>query len=270
MDSERLTRLEPGDGLVDLVLVRGRGNAFTGAGLVELAQVLAQLVEDGSPPLVLRSAGRSFCTGLDLEHCLDLDRDGMRALMEAFHRALTACVLYPGPVVAAVGGPALAGGALLALACDRRLGAEGHARFGVHGVQLGVSYPQVAIEIARERLGERGAARLLFAGRLLDAHEAWREGWIDDLVASADLVARAREQGRMLAVSGVFARVKARVRAPLAARLRDLDRAGMDAWLDQWFSADTRARVEHSRRHRGTPSSEAPTSSTTSDRGRTP
>lgn len=251
--SASLVSIEPVDDGVDLVLVRGRGNAFTTDGLTELEAAFASLLRAGAPPVVLRSSGRSFCTGLDLEFCLGLDRTEMEALMVAFHRALVACIAYPGPVVAAIGGPALAGGALLALCCDLRLGASGHARFGVHGVRLGVSYPQVAVEIARAQLGETGAARLLYEGHLLDAAEAHRTGWIDTLVAADRLVATARIEAHERAgpTAKVHAASKLRLRAAWLARLRTIDRAGMDAWLDQWFSPQTRARVESSRHERG-------------------
>ncbi|RKZ11729.1 enoyl-CoA hydratase/isomerase family protein, partial [bacterium] len=57
----------------------------------------------------------------------------MRELMASFHRALRAVLLWPAPVVAAIGGHALAGGALLALCADRRVMAHGPYRFGIHG-----------------------------------------------------------------------------------------------------------------------------------------
>lgn len=245
LSASPLLRVEPGGDLVEIVLERGRGNALTTAGLDLLAAELTALALDGAPPLVLRAQGRSFCTGLDLDVACGLDRGAMREMMTSFHAALSACVAYPGPVVAAIGGHALAGGALLALACDLRLMAQGSAQFGVHGVQFGVSYPDVAIAIARHQLGVRGAEHLLYGAQLLDAGGALQAGWVDELVVPDELITRARvcalhrvEGGRPLA-----ARVKLRIRRPLIQTLAVCERAGMDAWLDQWFSEETRARL---------------------------
>lgn len=260
LSASPLLRIESGGDLVEFVLVRGRGNALTTRGLDQLSAELTALARQAAPPLVLRATGSSFCTGLDLDAARGLDRERMRGLMTSFHAALSACVAYPGPVVAAIGGHALAGGALLALACDLRLMAPGSARFGVHGVQFGVSYPDVVIAIARDRLGVRGAEHLLYGAHLLQADAALDAGWVDELVGIDELITRARacalhrvEGGRELA-----ARAKLRIQHPLIQSLSTCDRAGMDAWLDQWFSEETQARLASRARSRDPAASDPP------------
>lgn len=238
MAEDLLVRTERHAGHVEAVLVGGRGNALSPAGLAELEQSLRALVAEGAPPLLLRSAGSSFCTGLDLDVARALDRAGMRGFMEAFHRGLAAMAAYPGPAVAAIGGHALAGGALLALSCDLRIMARGRARFGVHGVQLGVSYPDVAIEIARYQLGARRAADLLYEGTLRGADEALGAGWIDAVEEEDRLLIAALD-----ALRRCVTRSKPELRRPLNATLARIDARGMDAWLDQWFSVDTQSRL---------------------------
>ncbi|HKK71564.1 MAG TPA: enoyl-CoA hydratase/isomerase family protein [Candidatus Krumholzibacteria bacterium] len=252
------------DGVVELILVRGRGNALDGVLLRELERVFDDLDGDAAPPVVIRAEGTSFCTGLDLEDAARHDRGGMRELMIAFHRALAAAFAHPAPTIAAIGGHALAGGALLAFCADVRLMAHGAGRFGVHGVQLGVAYPDAAVEVLRHQLAPRPRQSLLYEGRLHTDAGAYELGWIDELVESDRLVERARERAGALNApsAGAFAATKARLRRPAIERLRSIDTGGMDRWLDRWFAPDTVARREEAlialRERRGTRPGENP------------
>jgi enoyl-CoA hydratase/carnithine racemase len=119
---------------------------------------------------------------------------------------------------------------------------------GIHGVQLGVVYPQVAIEVLRWRFGRRLAERLLYAGRLSPGHEALREGLVDELVDLGSLPIRSRE----LAVEirpepGMYWQLKPVLQREMAVRLANIDEEGQEAWLDQWFSPHTRNKVAAAR-----------------------
>jgi Delta3-Delta2-enoyl-CoA isomerase len=227
-----------------LRLARGRGNSLTRAGLGQLAEFFEERAKDPRAVLI-RHEGRSFCTGLDLHEVSRLDRPAMSEFMGTFHRALRACFGYPGAVVAQMHGHALAGGALLALACDARVLASGSAKIGIHGVQMGIAYPQVAVEIARQQLPRPEVERALYSGQLLNDREALVRGWVDALVAPVDLESAAQE--RLDALSSgdrlAFARNKRSVRATALDRLRDVDAEGSERWLDQWFSTETQRRV---------------------------
>lgn len=235
------------DGVRQVILHAGRGNALR-SDLLAAVERAFDPREAPAGPVVLAAEGRSFCTGLDLESSFDLDRDGMRELMSLFHRALSAVLLWPAPVVAAVQGHALAGGALLALCADRRLMAHGSHRFGIHGVRLGVVYPQVAIEVLLWRLGRRKSEQLLYGGLLRPGHQALREGLVDELVESAELLDRAGEAAlRLESGAPPAGGARTRITAPLAARLRVEDPDLAESWLDHWFAPGTRARLEAAR-----------------------
>lgn len=227
------------DGIRRVVLVAGRGNALGPKLLAEIERAFDPgLHEPG--PVVLAGRGRSFCTGLDLVAGWEFDRGRMRDLMERFHRALRSVLLWPAPVVAEIQGHALAGGALLSLCADRRVMVHGDARFGVHGVQLGVVYPQIAVEVLRWRLPRGLVEQVLYAGQILPGHEALDSGLVDELADPDDLARCASEAARRLAAPPGL---KPALVEPVAARVRDIDPAGMESWLDRWFEPETRDRV---------------------------
>ena len=88
----------------------------------------------------------------------------MDAFMRRFDAVMLRVFAFPRPVVAAIGGHAVAGGAILALACDARVMGAGAGRFGLNEVRLGVPFPGLG---ARDRPLRRSRRRRwsAFSGR---------------------------------------------------------------------------------------------------------
>jgi enoyl-CoA hydratase len=156
---------------------------------VELAEAFAALSEDaGVGSVVLTGAGPAFCSGMDTTQ-FGGDRAHRQRLVEtsiACFRAVGRCAR---PVVAAVNGPALAGGFALALLCDMRLAAE-QASFGFPELPRGIPPSYAA---ARAALPAPVAAELTLTGRLLDAAGALRIGIVGAVYPADELMARAVE-----------------------------------------------------------------------------
>ena len=102
---------------------------------------------------------------------------------------LEALFCFPKPTVAAVNGAAVAGGCILACACDRRLMADG-ARIGASELAVGVPFPVAALEILRHACGSR-TEDLVYRGRLLDADEALALGMVHEVCPAEDVLERA-------------------------------------------------------------------------------
>jgi enoyl-CoA hydratase/carnithine racemase len=161
---------------------------------VELAEAFGALSEDaGVGSVVLTGAGPAFCSGMDTTQ-FGGDRAHRQRLVEtsiACFRAVGQCAR---PVVAAVNGPALAGGFALALLCDMRLAAE-DASFGFPELPRGIPPSYAA---ARAVLPATVAQELCLTGRIVKAAEAQKLGIVRE-VATGDVVARASEVARRIA-----------------------------------------------------------------------
>ena len=115
-------------------------------------------------------AGRVFSAGVDLRRVLDGGRAYTDRLVPALSAAFTALFAFPGPTVAAINGAAVAGGCVLACACDRRL-ILSEAPIGASELRVGVPFPVVALEILRHACGDQ-AEEVILEGQLHQGREA--------------------------------------------------------------------------------------------------
>ena len=161
---------------------------------VELADAFGHLSEDeGVGCVILTGAGPAFCAGMDTGQ-FGGDLENRRRLVETSTLAFEAVGNCKRPVVAAVNGPALAGGFALALLCDLRV-AHDSATFGYPELPRGIPPSYAA---ARAVLPATVAQELCLTGRLVRAREAQRMGIVREVVAS-DVLARATELATRIA-----------------------------------------------------------------------
>jgi enoyl-CoA hydratase/carnithine racemase len=151
-----------------------------------LASALGELDPDRTGAVVIAAAGTAFCAGMDTTQ-FGGDRRNRERLLESSISCMRALGECPVPVLAAISGPALAGGFLLCLAADIRI-AEPTARFGFPELPRGIP-PSFAW--ARAALPAALARELCISGRLLDAEAARAEGVVSELVAAGEAVPRA-------------------------------------------------------------------------------
>jgi enoyl-CoA hydratase/carnithine racemase len=179
-----------GDGVAVVTLVDpARRNAMTATMVEQIVAVFDALETDGTTAaVVVTGAPPAFCSGMDTSQ-FGGDRANRERLVETSIRCFRAVGNCPKPVVAAVNGPALAGGFALALLCDLRLAAE-EASFGFPELPRGIPPSYAA---ARAALPARVAAELTLTGRLLDAAGAERMGIVSAVYPADQLMPRAIE-----------------------------------------------------------------------------
>lgn len=218
-----------------LTLSSGRVNAQDVELLKELTDALGELQHSGAGALVITGAGRAFSAGVDLNRVVDGGTDYTDRLIPALSEAFEAMFCYPGPTVAAINGAAIAGGCVLACACDRRL-ISPEAQIGASEVRVGVPFPVAALEVMRYACGDR-AEDVLLGGRVYRGDEAIANGLVhrvvaDDLVGAA--VAEAADLGGIPA--DAYRHTKVQLRAPALARMRE--GALVDSEVTQLWGAD--------------------------------
>lgn len=235
-------------GILTLRLAHGKANALDLDLVTALGDAVTRVSADpGVRAVVLVGSGSIFCAGVDLYHLLDGGSGYVRAfvprMVEAFRR-LFACEK---PVVAAINGHAIAGGCVLAAACDYRLMAAGGARIGVPELRVGLPFPLVAIEILRFATSTAHLQEIVYRGMTYTTAEAYERGLVDEVVELASLAARAAEVADRLGAEPAarFRLTKRQLRAPtlaaIAAHAAETDEAVLAVWQQPETAAAIRA-----------------------------
>lgn len=168
-----------------------RRNALSPQMQEELIQAMQQASAEHCRVLILRGAGEAFCSGLDLaalRTMTDCAESEHRAHAIQVSRMFQTLYKLPIPTIAAVHGPALAGGTGLATICDFTL-ATPKAKFGYTEARIGFVAALVSA-FAVLQLGDKRARDLLLTARTFDAEEAFRLGLVTEVVSAENLSPR--------------------------------------------------------------------------------
>jgi enoyl-CoA hydratase len=141
--------------------------------------------------VILTGRGRMFSSGIDLPRLLEEKISYVEALLPRLSGTLRHLFSFPKPTIAAINGAAVAGGCLLASACDRRLITD-DARIGVNEAEIGVAVPSAAIEVLRHACGASFEPLLLNAD-LLSASDALAAGLVHEVTTREGLMPRVEE-----------------------------------------------------------------------------
>jgi enoyl-CoA hydratase/carnithine racemase len=189
---------------------------------------------------VLTGRERFFSAGIDLKLVPTLDAEGQRAMVDGVNRLMAAWYSFPRPVVCAVNGHAIAGGMIIALCADYRVGST-QGKLGLTELRAGVPYPAVPLTIVRAELSHHAARVLALRAHLVDPDEALSLGLVDELAAPEDVLERA------LVVAGEMAELPAKaywdtkreLRGEAIARITRVLEEG-DPVIDSWLESGDR------------------------------
>ncbi len=227
----------------ELRLDRPPANALAPELVTALARAVRVAPGDGAEALVLSGAPGMFSAGLDVPYLLTLDRAGIADAWAGFYDLLRSLAEAPVPVAAAITGHSPAGGAVLAIYCDRRVMAEGRFAIGLNEVQVGIPLPPALFAALTRVVGQRNAERLAVAGEMVSPEEALRVGLVDELTPPEQVVERALDWCRSLLAlpRGPMLTTRARARQDLRAAIRRGDEGEIDSLVDDWFGDETQA-----------------------------
>lgn len=193
----------------------GKANAISAQLIDELDASLERARTEARAVVIAGRDGR-FSGGFDLTVMM-ASPESARELVNTGAQFLMSLYLHPQPVVAACSGHALAAGALLLLASDVRIGAEGAFKIGLNEVQIGMRLPVFAIELARDRLARKHFVAASTLGRVYSPTEAVDVGFLDRVVPVERCLSEAIAAARKLAdlPTGAVAETKRLTRQPL-------------------------------------------------------
>lgn len=190
----------------------GKANAIGPDTVAALDEALTRAEAEAGALLLVGREGK-LSAGFDLS-VMTSGEEAMRALVRGGAEVLVRLYASPLPTVVACTGHALAMGALLLLAADTRIGADGPFKVGLNEVAIGMGLPIFAVELARDRLAPPAFTAATIQGAVYTPADALAAGYLDRLVAPDELEATAREEAGRLAQlrRGAVAHTKVRAR----------------------------------------------------------
>ena len=224
------------DGVRTLKLAHGKVSAID----LELGEALSAAIADAAATsvkaVIITGSGSSFSAGVDLFRLIQDGPDYARRFIPVLDDLLRAALTFPKPMVAAINGHAIAGGCILAAACDHRIMTEGNGRIGIPELAVGVPFPALPMQIIAARLGDGPLRDLVFSGRTVQIDEAKALGLIDEKCPAGMLLDRATEVAQKLAAipARTFALTKESFYSPILERANqsaDLNERVVDAWM---------------------------------------
>ncbi|WP_410574520.1 enoyl-CoA hydratase/isomerase family protein [Amycolatopsis sp. cmx-4-61] len=220
----------------------GGGNTLDTDSCRELVRRLEEAEQ--ARAVVLTGTGRVFCAGVDLKRIDEGGAPYVAEFLPLLSDALLAVFGCPRPVVAALNGHAVAGGAVLAAACDHRV--LGAGTIGVTELLVGVPFPLAALEILRCAYGTTRLPSLTYSGETWGGAEAVARGLADEQAPPEDVLERAVAVATRLGAlpAAPFAHTKAQIRQPFHERIAEYRHSDDPHVERQWQSAEALAAVK--------------------------
>ena len=223
-------------------LSRGKVNALNEPMVEELTKSFEDLAIDNAvKSIIFTGTGKFFSFGFDVPEFLSYPKDDFVRYLEKFTKLYTDVFLFPKPVVAALNGHTIAGGCMLATACDSRLMVTGKARISLNEITFGAPVPAGSVEMLRYCVGSRHAQSILYSGAMYSAEQAFELGLVDQVSSEYALAEDARKVAQELAQkdSSAFRTTKHLLRKPVAEQMIKREKDAILEFVDIWYSEQT-------------------------------
>jgi len=239
-------------GIVTVKLSRGKVNALNETVVDEITGCLQELAGDaGVKAVILTGTGKFFTFGFDIPEFLSYPKESFIRYLTKFTDLYAYLFLYPKPVIAALNGHTIAGGCMIAIACDYRIMVPGKAKIALNEINFGSSLFAGSVDILKLLLGQKEAEKAVYNGTMYSAEEAYRVGLIDQISSEADLEAEAKKiAGQYAKKDGVaFESIKRLLRGPTAEMILKRERGSILEFVDIWYSESTWKNLQERKIH---------------------
>jgi len=208
-----IVRFKEENGIAILDFDDGKANVFNTESVESLRSALRKAKESKVKALVLRGRQGFFSCGLDLKVLPSLSRDQLNIFLKDYFSAMSELFLFPRPTVALCNGHALAGGCIMLLCCDYRIGPKAPIKVGLNETQIGIAMPRVATLFTQSRLQPRHINKAILFGKVMAVEEALEVGYFDEIDEVSDTEQKAFEMAAQLGKinSAAYSRTKNRI-----------------------------------------------------------
>ena len=238
--------------IATVTLSRGKVNALNEPMVEEITKSFEDLATDNEvKSIIFTGSGKFFSFGFDVPEFLSYPKNDFLRYLEKFTNLYTYVFTFPKPIVAALNGHTIAGGCMLATACDFRLMVTGKAKISLNEITFGAAVFAGSAEMLRYCVGSGNAQSILYSGAMYSAQEALQLGLVDQVSSEDALAEDARKVAQALAQkdSSAFRSIKHLLRKPVAEQMIKHEKDAILEFVDIWYSEQTREKLEEIKIH---------------------
>ena len=240
-------QLKNEEGITVVTLQKGKVNQINEKVAEELTETFESLAgDDSAGAIVLTGNGKFFSFGLEVPELYHYSKEDFERFLIKFTNLYNVIFNHPKPVIAAVNGHAVAGGCMLAIACDYRIMTIGKAKISLNEVTFGSSVFAGSTEILKHVTGNRNAEEILFSGLMYTAEQAKQLGLVDEVIAeeefSTRLMSLAKEFKAKDAVA--YTSLKKLLRQDILEKIDNYEMDSIKEFINIWYSESTRAQLK--------------------------
>ena len=229
-------------GIATVTLQRGKVNALNEPMVEEIFDSFGNLETDTEvKSIIFTGSGKFFSFGFDVPEFMKYSKKDFISFMEKFTNLYTYLFHFPKPIVAALNGHTIAGGCMLATACDFRIMATGKGKISLNEITFGVPVFAGSAEMLRFCVGSRNAQSILYSGAMYSAEEAFGLGLVDQVSSEDALLDDAVKVAQELAEkdSSAFTIIKKLLRKAVAEEMVKHEKDYILEFADIWYSENT-------------------------------
>ncbi len=246
MEGEKMTlaNLEIKNDIAVIRMDNAVTNAISPELIADLSETMDKAKKDAAV-MVLTGNERFFSMGFDLPRVMELDRPGLLSYLFDFQNMLFEMATLPVPVISALTGHAIAGGAILAIVCDYRIAKSEKMKIGFNESLLGLTIPCLAELMLVRCVGARIAQHLLVEGSLITAEHAVSLGLIDTVCPLGAVMEQAVHKARQLQEIPLktFAAAKENQLEDIREKYFTRVKPKTEQFVDLWFTKETQKRL---------------------------
>ncbi len=239
-------QLSVDDGIATVAINRPKVNAINEQVVSELRDAFGGLAQDKAiKAVILTGKGSFFSFGFDIPGFMEYSKEEFHRFVANFSDLVRCIFTYPKPVIAALNGHTVAGGCILAIACDRRVMITGKAKIALNELTIGATIFTSIAEILKFTVGPRNARELLYSGKMNSAEEALHLGLVDDAQSEEGFADAVLRSARDLAEKDgeAFGSLKMLLRKCALEIISKDEESSVSEFVDIWYSQSTREKL---------------------------
>ncbi|MFC2134375.1 enoyl-CoA hydratase/isomerase family protein [Bacteroidota bacterium] len=239
-------------GIATVTLQRGKVNPLNEELVDQLQQAFENLKSDEEIKVIVLTGNEKFFSfGFDIPGFMDHSKEEFRTYLSKFTKFYTYLFLYPKPVIAAINGHAIAGGCMIASACDHKIMAQGKAKISLNEITFGSTVFAGSVEMLKFAVGTKYAEEILYTGKMYTAEEAYKINLVDEIITEEYF----EEHVKSIAAeflkkdSAAFYNIKKLLRKPVYEEMIEREEESIDEFIEIWCSPGTRDKLKEIKIH---------------------